>query len=156
MQPECTDHYQCADTKLCHQGSCQEACRFQECGVNALCIASNHVGSCVCREGYEGRNPNLECHRRESMRPFVSCQTACSMFCLFLAPTTSPAVISGCEDNEECPDHAACENRLCINPCATRDPCAPLATCRVIRHEPVCTCPDGYLGSADVECTPRE
>jgi len=70
-------------------------------------------------------------------------------------PTTEP-VVEGCSTNDECPDYNACKNRKCINPCAIRDPCAPLATCRVTNHKPVCTCPDGYVGSPKIECTKRK
>ena len=58
--------------------------------------------------------------------------------------------------DDECPDYAACRNRQCINPCAILDPCAPLATCQVVNHQPVCTCPDGFIGSPQTECRPRE
>ena len=79
-----------------------------------------------------------------------------NIFCHPLArPSTEPLEI-GCASNEDCPDYAACQNTHCINPCAVRDPCAPLATCRVVNHAPVCTCPDGYIGSPEVECRPRE
>jgi hypothetical protein len=71
-------------------------------------------------------------------------------------PVTEPAVAVGCSDNDECPDYAACINRVCINPCAEHNPCAPLAECRVIRHRVVCTCPDGLIGNPETSCRPRE
>ena len=61
-----------------------------------------------------------------------------------------------CRDNSECPAHAACINRQCLNPCAVTDPCAVNAFCRVQNHEPVCTCPAGYLGDPRVSCTKRK
>ena len=61
-----------------------------------------------------------------------------------------------CRDNSECPPHAACINRQCLNPCAVTDPCAVNAFCRVQNHEPVCTCPAGYLGDPRVSCTKRK
>lgn len=155
VHPQCTSHEQCGDPQICHQGSCQHACRFQTCGVNAVCTAQYHVARCECRQGFFGDNPN------------VGCQTSkCMMFLLlnffawwplsFVEHPSTEAVTVGCENDGDCPDYAACENTHCINPCAIRDPCAPLATCRVINHAPVCTCPDGYIGSPEIECKPRK
>ena len=69
---------------------------------------------------------------------------------------TEPTLDVGCESNADCPDYTACENRQCINPCAIRDPCAPSAICKVVRHEPVCTCPDGYIGNPQTSCELRK
>ena len=66
------------------------------------------------------------------------------------------SVVVGCESNQECPDYNACQNRKCINPCAEDDPCAPSANCKVIGHQPVCTCPDGYIGDPRTECKLRK
>lgn len=158
VQPECTSHDDCGDPQICHQGSCQNACRFQQCGANAICSASRHVARCECLPGYRGDNPNRECRKRKwtalTKLPLTAAKT--NNPCSLPARPTEPSLASGCADNTECPDYAACENRLCINPCAVRDPCAPLATCRVVGHEPVCTCPDGFVGSPTTECRPRE
>merc|ERR1712079_937945 len=63
-----------------------------------------------------------------------------------------PPFAIGCASNSDCPDYTACENRKCINPCAEKDPCARNAYCKVIRHKPVCTCPDGYIGDPTTSC----
>ena len=63
---------------------------------------------------------------------------------------------AGCSKDNDCPDHSACENRACINPCVVRDPCAATANCRVANHKPICTCPDGYIGSPTTDCRLRE
>ena len=70
--------------------------------------------------------------------------------------TTDAPPPAGCTRDDECPDHSACENRACINPCVIRDPCAATATCRVANHKPICTCPDGYIGSPTTDCRLRE
>ena len=67
-----------------------------------------------------------------------------------------PTLSVGCLINDECPLYAACRNRQCINPCAEENPCAPTAICKVINHEPECTCPDGYIGSPLTDCRPRK
>ena len=75
---------------------------------------------------------------------------------LFLvAPSTVAPITAGCDNNNECPSHTACRNRLCINPCALDDPCASNAICRVVNHEPICTCPDGYIGDPSISCELR-
>jgi len=71
-------------------------------------------------------------------------------------PPTEPSLDVGCSTNDECPDYTACENRQCINPCAYKNPCAPTAHCRVVRHNPICTCPDGYVGSPTTSCQLRK
>ena len=67
-----------------------------------------------------------------------------------------PTLSVGCLINDECPLYAACRNRQCINPCAEDKPCAPTAICKVINHEPECTCPDGFIGSPLTDCRPRK
>ena len=82
-----------------------------------------------------------------------------SVNCLFIALVPTPevdSVVVGCESDQECPDYNACQNRKCINPCAEDDPCAPSANCKVIGHQPVCTCPDGYIGDPRTECKLRK
>ena len=81
----------------------------------------------------------------------------CMFACYFsVPPPTEPVLDVGCSTNDECPDYAACENRQCINPCAFKNPCAPTANCRVVRHSPICTCPDGYVGSPTTSCQLRK
>ena len=78
-------------------------------------------------------------------------------YLLNLAPSyQEPALAAGCDNNDDCPGHAACRNRLCINPCAEDNPCSQTANCKVIMHGPVCTCPDGYAGSPEIDCKLRK
>jgi len=79
-----------------------------------------------------------------------------SMLFFSVPPPTEPSLDVGCSTNDECPDYTACENRQCINPCAYKNPCAPTAHCRVVRHNPICTCPDGYVGSPTTSCQLRK
>lgn len=76
-------------------------------------------------------------------------------FCL-VAPTVVEPITPGCSTNSDCPDYTACRNTQCINPCAVDAPCAPTANCKVISHQPVCTCPDGFIGSPTTECRLRK
>ena len=76
--------------------------------------------------------------------------------CYLVEPVTLPPIVSGCLSNNDCPDYTACQSRKCINPCAAPNVCAPNANCRVTRHQAVCTCPDGYVGSPDTSCSLRK
>jgi len=80
----------------------------------------------------------------------------CLPFVSLVAPTVVEPVTPGCTTNSDCPDYTACRNTQCINPCAVDAPCAPTANCKVISHQPVCTCPDGYIGSPTTECRLRK
>jgi hypothetical protein len=74
--------------------------------------------------------------------------------CLPSTPAIEPSLAAGCSNNDDCPEYTACENLQCVNPCAQNDPCAAQATCRVITHKVVCTCPNGYIGSPQTNCHP--
>lgn len=56
-----------------------------------------------------------------------------------------------CQVNEDCPDHRACSNNQCINPCQNQ--CGANAECESRRHVAVCKCPHGYSGDALVSCS---
>lgn len=60
LQPQCTLDTDCLETDKCVRGGCILACRFDRCGVNALCNSINHQAVCTCAEGYVG-NPHVEC-----------------------------------------------------------------------------------------------
>jgi hypothetical protein len=60
-QPQCVQDLDCLNTEVCHQGSCVDACRLKHCGANAHCLASNHIATCHCDNGYNG-NPESACY----------------------------------------------------------------------------------------------
>ena len=78
------------------------------------------------------------------------------VFFSLVSPATVAPITAGCDNNDDCPSHTACQNRLCINPCAYDDPCSANAFCKVLNHSPVCTCPDGYIGDPTVQCLLRK
>ncbi len=59
------DDEPCLDHQLCRDGSCQDACRYTECGANTECRARNHRGRCQCLPGFSGR-PEKGCKPRKS------------------------------------------------------------------------------------------
>ncbi len=54
----------------------------------------------------------------------------------------------GCSSDNECPDHLACINRDCRDPCN----CGIGAQCTVTNHRPICRCPPGYEGNPQIRC----
>jgi hypothetical protein len=56
-----------------------------------------------------------------------------------------------CATSSECPLDKACIGMKCIDPCIS-GPCAPGATCRVVNHSPICSCPSGFTGNPFVGC----
>jgi len=72
-----------------------------------------------------------------------------------VTPETAPIITPGCTTDQDCPDYTACRNRQCMNPCAN-DVCSPFATCQVINHQAICSCPDGYIGTPETDCRPRK
>jgi hypothetical protein len=155
-KPECESPSDCPSKDICYQGSCQDACRFQSCGSNALCKSEQHVAHCECLPGTQG-NPTIACAPCKLSCWWTICIRYPSMSYFLLAkPSVEPTLAAGCSDNDECPDYNACRNSKCINPCAVDQPCAPLATCKVVNHNVLCTCPDGYVGSPEISCQPRK
>ena len=116
----------------------------------------------------------MTCHKYEQLNGTEVFHSVQSLHCLYLLTFQTtyyfylfaffkliekiepPPFAIGCASNSDCPDYTACENRKCINPCAEKDPCARNAYCKVIRHKPVCTCPDGYIGDPTTSCELRK
>ena len=157
-KPQCESDFDCSFDQKCSQGNCVPACSLVSCGVNAICLSKNHRGICECIPGYFG-NPSIACNK--GMWDFINrnsflfnCNTSeISQFVEFAPP---PPIVSGCLTNNDCPDYTACQSRKCINPCAAPNVCASNANCRVTRHQAVCTCPDGYIGSPEISCSLRK
>ena len=57
-----------------------------------------------------------------------------------------------CVLSSDCPPHLACLAASCQDPCLGR--CGLAASCQVIRHHPICTCPAGYQGDPFLQCSP--
>ena len=61
-----------------------------------------------------------------------------------------------CLHDPECPNHLACIEEKCQNPC-NYFTCGRNAECRVKEHRATCTCLHGYEGgNPNVECKKRE
>ena len=62
----------------------------------------------------------------------------------------------GCRTDPECPLDRACQNRDCVNPCVTANPCGTNAECLVSQHLAQCRCIFGYTGDPYQACLPFE
>jgi hypothetical protein len=56
-----------------------------------------------------------------------------------------------CTTNRECPDHLACIQEQCLDPCTTLA-CGLNAGCSVKKHRPTCTCRRGFIGDPFTVC----
>lgn len=79
--------------------------------------------------------PNSEC-RNIGDNPSCSCLTG------YLG--SPPHCRPECTINSECSSNLACIKEKCRDPCSGS--CGVLASCAVINHIPICTCPEGYTG----------
>ena len=162
MRPECYVDDDCSYSDVCNKGSCINACRLSDCGLNTKCETGRHSARCICLSGYTG-NPRTACTLCKYSKIFILFYVFFSMlhviyawFHILAERPVEPVLSVGCEQDDDCPLYTACRNRQCINPCAEDSPCAPSAICRVINHKPLCTCPDGFIGSPHTDCRPRK
>lgn len=63
----------------------------------------------------------------------------------------SPNCRPECTLNAECPSNLACINEKCQDPCLGS--CGINSICTVIKHNPVCSCKNGYTGDPFSSCT---
>lgn len=88
--------------------------------------------------------PNSHC---QSQNGQAIC--ACVQGYLGNPPTCRPE----CTVNSDCPMNEACGNLKCRNPC--EGTCGVNAKCRVVNHNPICTCPTDYIGNPFTRCDLR-
>lgn len=55
-----------------------------------------------------------------------------------------------CVINSECPSNMACIREKCRDPCPGS--CGSGATCSVVNHTPICSCPEGFTGDPFSYC----
>lgn len=87
--------------------------------------------------------PNSRCRE-------INDQAVCSCLPGYIGspPTCRPE----CTISSECPSDEACVNWRCVDPCPGT--CGFLASCKVINHNPVCSCPPSYTGDPFFACSP--
>lgn len=87
--------------------------------------------------------PNSQCRE-------INGQAACS--CLPNYVGRSPNCRPECTNDAECSSALACRNLKCVDPCPGS--CGFSAICRVVNHNAVCSCQQGYVGDPTVGCRP--
>lgn len=89
--------------------------------------------------------------------PYSQCRVVdghavCS--CLSNYIGTPPSCRPECVVSTECSQNKACLNNKCQDPCPGT--CGLNARCQVINHNPICSCPAGYIGDPFVRCNQEE
>lgn len=59
-----------------------------------------------------------------------------------------------CMVSSDCGQNTACMNQKCVDPCPGT--CGMNAQCKVINHNPICSCTTGYSGDPFVRCVIEE
>lgn len=88
--------------------------------------------------------PNSQCRT-------VNDQAVCS--CLPNYYGNPPSCKPECSTNSDCASDKACRNQKCVKPCP--GPCGQSAECRVINHNPICSCRSGFIGDPFTRCYPK-
>ncbi|VEN46223.1 unnamed protein product [Callosobruchus maculatus] len=148
-RPECTISADCPRDRACVNTKCVDPCPGT-CGFNALCNVINHSPVCSCPPPLAG-DPFTLC-KEEKIIPKDPCNPSpCN-------PNGQCRVVNGqavciypeCIINQDCPRDKACYSQKCRDPC--RDACGLNALCQVVNHRVVCSCPQGYVGTPEVQC----
>lgn len=165
-QPECILSSDCPTNKACVRNKCEDPCPGI-CGVRAQCSVINHIPTCTCQPGYVG-DPFAICNLPvvtstepatldpcipspcgpNSLCRAVNEQAVCTCQETFIG--TPPNCKPECVVNSECPQNRACYKHKCTDPCPGT--CGVEANCRVINHNPLCSCPQGTTGDPFSRC----
>jgi hypothetical protein len=85
--------------------------------------------------------PNSQC-KEINMHAVCSCKPNY----IGMPPSCRPE----CVTSSECPQDKACVREKCIDPCPGT--CGLNARCKVLNHNPICTCSPGYTGDPFIQC----
>lgn len=141
---------------------CKDPCPGT-CAANARCDVINHIPMCSCPERMTG-NAFVECRpmadpinvnpcQPSPCGPNSQCreingQAVCSCSPNFIG--APPSCRPECTISAECPLDEACSNQRCSDPCIGS--CGVGAICKVVNHNPICSCPTSYTGDPFTRC----
>jgi hypothetical protein len=162
-KPECINDNECLSHLSCVGQFCRDPCPGV-CGRNAQCIVINHIPNCQCDPGMVG-DPFKACRKEiisDNPNPCEPTPCGSNSLCRVIdsRPTCSclPEMIGippncrpECLSSSECKSTESCISGKCTDPC--RNTCGLNAECRVKNHNPVCFCPNNYLGDPFIMCT---
>lgn len=162
-RPECIINSECSSNLACIREKCRDPC-VGSCGAAAQCSVLNHVPICSCSQGFTG-DPFSFCQpvpqKNEPIVEINPCNptpcganTQCNNgICTCLAEYQGDPY-RGCRPecvfNNECPKSKTCLRNKCIDPCPGT--CGQNAECAVMNHIPICSCIEGYVGNAFIQC----
>lgn len=180
-RPECVLNGDCPRDKSCIGNKCLDPCP-NLCGQNAECSVLNHIPICSCQSGWSGdpfsfcrriesryppggryakattanffvvQQPKNPCSPSpcgpNSVCREINGQAVCSCVLGYIGapPTCRPE----CVVSSECRLHQSCVNQKCVDPCPGS--CGLSATCQVVNHNPICSCPSGFTGDPFSRC----
>lgn len=114
-------------------------CTPTPCGPNSICREVDNKAVCSCQPGFNGIPPD--------------CRPECLVSVFIKQISFQSLSISQLKQtNSECPASQACINQKCRDPCP--GVCGENAECRVINHNPICSCPRGMTGDPFLRCQP--
>jgi len=85
--------------------------------------------------------PNSQCRVNNN-------QAVCSCLSIFIG--SPPACRPECVTSSDCPFNLACLNQKCQDPCPGS--CGRNSNCRIIKHNPICSCKNGFTGDPFTVC----
>lgn len=165
MEEECVLSSDCPSNKACLRSKCVNPCDGGTCAPNALCTVHNHIPMCSCPSGMEG-NPFVQCRSivqpaytdNHKCRPSpcgsnsqcreINDDVVCS--CLPDYVGSPPSCRPQCTVNSDCPKDLACLNQKCKDPCVGT--CGTNAQCKIVNHNPICSCMPKYTGDPFSHC----
>ena len=138
-------------------------CNPSPCGPFSKCEDLKHTAHCTCLHGYHGSPPNC------SPIPVTPTRIPSTTNAVSLSPTHSipdSPVANGspeddsmmemdafqCRDHSQCPEDLRCTDFKCSDPCVP-NPCGRRTVCRVMDHEPICSCAPGFT-KVNQNCLP--
>lgn len=89
--------------------------------------------------------PNSHCHE---VNGHAVC--SCQVDYIGIPPQCRPE----CVVSSECPQDKACIKQKCTDPCPNT--CGENAFCKVVNHNPICSCTRGFTGDPFVRCNRDE
>lgn len=166
-RPECLISSECSLDRVCENFHCVSPCP-QACGINSECRVIKHNPICSCKQGFTG-DPFTVCYAApepkpqltEQLNPCIPSPCGLNAECRDVGGIPSCSCIRGyfgsppnckpeCIVNTDCSNEKTCINMKCENPC--NGLCGLNALCNVIKHVPICLCPEGYQGDPFSMC----
>ena len=165
-RPECVSNSDCPTNRACSNLKCIDPCPGT-CGINARCQAVNHIATCTCTGGFRW-DPFTQCvtipFKPVTVEPQDPCnpdpfgpnskyraqgtRSVCTWFPGFFG--VPPNCRPKCLLSSECQLTKACVQQRCLDPCPGT--CGANAECKVVNHNPICSCPKGYSGDPFFNC----